>query len=141
MRKRHADILLVAITLAASVLSLVFLSLSWHHAVVEGRSFPGIGRALSVQPLVDSVPFAWPYGVAGFLFRWRHPPRRALWRAAGTGLAGAALHALLVRAEFPPLAPWDSYVYFYSRLVSAPLLAVLGFALARASRSRHEPVA
>ena len=141
MKQSQKDILISALTLAASFLSLLFLSLAWYHTAVEGRSFPSVGRSISAAPFVDSVPFAWPYLIAGFLFRQRHVARRALWWAVGTGLAGAALHALLVRAQFPPAAPLDSYVYFYSRFLSAPLLTLLGFVIGHIARTRNERTA
>ncbi len=140
-KESRTDIIVLTCALAVSFLSLVFFSLSWHRAIIEGRSFPSLGGSITMLPLVESVPFAWPYLLAGILFRLRHSAGRAFRWALGSGIAGAVLHSLLVSSEFPPDAPALSYISFYSRFLSTPLFASLGFLIIHVTRTRNERLA
>ena len=127
MTSRGNAILVAVAALVASLLSHLFLHGHWFRGVIEGRTFSSVGGYISMLPLLDSIPFGWPYFLAGFFFRRFLPLRPALFWALITGLVGAALHAFVVQIQLAPDAALSSYVHSYSRLVSAPLLSAVGF--------------
>jgi Na+(H+)/acetate symporter ActP len=138
MNERKADLFVAAFTLAASFLSLVFFSLAWHRAFIEGRSFPVFAGYISTLPLIESVPFAWPYLVAGFVFSRRHHRRAAAGWTLAVGVLGTVLHSCLVRADFLPGASLHSYIHFYSRFAAAPAFALVGFCVGQIRSTRNE---
>ena len=127
MTRRGNAVLVAVAALVASLLSHLFLFGLWFRGVIEGRTFSSVGGYISMLPVLDSIPFAWPYFIAGFFFRRFLPLRAAFFWALITGLVGAGLHAFVFQIQLAPDAALSSYVHSYSRLISAPLLSALGF--------------
>jgi hypothetical protein len=131
MTSRRNTILVAVAALVVSLLSHLFLFGLWFRGIIEGRTFSSAGGYISMLPALDSIPFAWPYFIAGFFFRRFLPLRPALFWALITGLVGAVLHAFVFHIQLVPDAALSSYVHSYSRLVSAPLLSAVGFLIAQ----------
>jgi len=124
--------------LIASLASQLFLSHLWFRLAVEGRTFSSVG-GFSMLPVVDSLAFAWPYLVAGFLFRWLYASRIATWSTVLTAVAAVVLHSLLIHVQAVSDAALSAYVHFYSRFAVAPLCCALGFFIAHFARGYAKP--
>jgi hypothetical protein len=140
MKQSRTDVLIVAVVLAASFLSLVLFSHAWWRLTIDGRVFSGTAGRLAIL-LIRSLPFVWPYILAGILFRQRHGLPTGLWWTLGSGVAGGALHALLVRGSFPPGASLQSYFEFYCGHALAAVFAVVAFLIWPRSRACRVPTA
>src|SRR3954469_13135746 len=81
--------------LIVSLISQLLLSHIWFRLAVEGRTFSSVG-GFSMLQVVDSLPFAWPYLVAGFLFRRLYASRIATSWTVLTAVAAVVLHSLLI---------------------------------------------
>jgi len=126
MKQSRTDVLIVAVALAASFLSLILFSHLWWRLTIQGRVFSGTAGRIAML-LIPSLPFVWPYLGAGIMFRQRHAISRGLKWTLGTGALGGALHALLVRGSFPPEAGLQSYVEFCAAHLLPAILAVAAF--------------
>ena len=121
----RARLLLVGLTLATAFLSFLLLSLPWYRLVMEGRAFSAGGGIF-----FQSVPFAWPFAVAGFLL----PSDDRSFRTAVIWLlilaaSGTLLYSTVVRVSFAGAqeATLASYVHAYGRFLMPPLFEGMGF--------------
>jgi hypothetical protein len=116
----------------------LLLSHIWFRLAIEGHTFSSVG-GFSMLPVIDSLPFAWPYLVAGFLSRWLYGSRIATWWTVLIAVAAAVLHSLLVHVQLVSDVALSAYIHFYSRFAVAPLCCALGFFIAHFARGYAKP--
>ena len=131
-----AHLILLAGSLIAAVVSMLFLTLPWYHLTAAGRTHAFYLGPLPLLPFVDSFPFSWPFAIAGFVCRRldSSTTRSFLWTLGGAVL-GVALYSCLVRVWFASSDVSTSiYLNVVFGFISPIVYALVGFLFAHLLR-------
>ena len=130
----QGKLLLLVATLVAAISSFHWLAAPWFQWTIAGRSFPVWRGVFPTEDFVQSLPFTWPFAVAGFLlglgFSTIQAPVRWLLLF---GLAGAVTYGLLTEDALIETHGMLSVhgVRVYTRAGMPLLLELLGLLAAR----------
>ena len=88
-------------TLVAAVLSFHLFSVRWFQWRIEGRTFPVWWGVFPTEEFVRSLPFTWPFAIAGFVLgrSFSAPPAPVRWLLL-LALLGAVTYGLLTEDLF-----------------------------------------
>ena len=97
----QGKLLLLIGTLVAAVVSFHLLSIRWLQWRIDGRTFPVWWGVFPTEDFVRSIPFTWPFAVAGFLLgpSFSAPPVPVRWLLL-LALLGAVTYGLLTEDVF-----------------------------------------
>ena len=130
----QGKLLLLIATLVAAFVSFQLFSVRWFQWTIEGRTFPIWWGVFPTEYFVQSIPFTWPFAVAGFLlgpsFSTPRAPVRWLLLFA---LLGSIAYGLLTEDAFKQMRGILSahVLGVYTRACMPLLFELLGLLTAR----------
>ena len=130
----QGKLLLLIATLVAAFVSFQLFSVRWFQGMIDGRMFPVWWGVFPTEYMIQSVPFAWPFAVAGYLlgpsFSTPRAPVRWLLLFA---LLGSITYGLLTEDAFKQMRGMLSahVLGVYTRACMPLLFELLGLLTAR----------
>ena len=130
----QGKLLLLVATLVTAILSFHWLAVPWVRWTIAGHTFPVWRGIFPTEDFVQSLPFTWPFAVAGFLLGFGLATIQAPLRwLLLFGLLGAVTYGLLTGDVFTEThGMLSTYgVRIYTRAGMPLLLELLGLLAAR----------
>jgi hypothetical protein len=103
-----------SVTVAAAIVSSLYVSALWSDAVLIGRTFGSTSAWWSPLHLLDLLDDCALLLIAGGIFAVVATPHRPFWWGIGLGIAFCGIRLALSANWFSPEAPASTYLWAYS---------------------------
>ena len=133
----RTKILLMVSTFVVSFFSQVTLSYPWYCFAIKGTAF----HSASFLLLLECLPFAWPYAIAGYIYGRLSTTSRQLGWIIALGCVGGVLYSRLVHAQWPDPTSFADRIGFYIRFIFPLFFSGAGFLCALFQKKRVEMIA